>query len=203
MKKVVEHHNMRHTQLYRVWAGIKDRTTEGHKQNTNNYKKLGIKMCDEWRNSFIEFRDWALSNGYKYEKLPNGRNKYTIDRIDTYGDYCPNNCRWITNEEQLNNTTTNKYILYNGKVQTLSQWCKELCLNYNLVNMRLHSGWSVDRAFNESNDKKKYYLYNGELLSKRDIAKMTGLTMTNIENRLHRGWDIKRIIEQPKRTKRG
>lgn len=203
MAKAVEHHNMRYTQLYKVWAGIKDRTTAGHKNNCFNYKRLDIKMCDEWQNSFIAFRDWALSNGYKYEKLPNGKNKYTIDRIDTYGNYCPENCRWITNEEQVNNMTTNKYILFNGKKQTLSQWCRELNLDYNLVNMRLHCGWSVERAFFESNDKKKYYEYKGKLLSKKDIAELTGLTITNIENRLHRGWDIERLIEQPARQKRG
>lgn len=41
------------------------------------YGGRGITVCDEWRNSFEAFRDWALSNGYSDE--------LTIDRIDTNG----------------------------------------------------------------------------------------------------------------------
>lgn len=192
-------HGMRHTQLYKTWAGIKDRTNPNNHNCKNNYKKLGIKMCDEWRNSFEAFKDWALQNGYKEEKLPNGRNKYEIDRIDTYGDYKPSNCRWVTTKEQMNNQTTNKKITYNGKTQNLSQWVDELGLKYSLVESRLFNGWDVERAFTESPDKKSYYEYNGTILTRKQICELTGLTPTNLENRLHRKWSIERIMTQPVR----
>ena len=195
----MERHGMRHTQIYGVWAGTKDRTNPQHKNHKNNYRKLNISMCEEWRNSFLSFYNWAISNGYKEEKLPNGKNKYTIDRIDCYGDYCPENCRWITADEQMNNTTKNKFIEYNGQVKTLSEWCKELGLNYGLVNQRLHSGFDVERAFTESNDRKNYYIYKGERLNIKDISERTGLTITNVWNRINRGWGIDRIMEQPAR----
>lgn len=198
-KTIARTHGMRYTQLYKTWAGIKDRTNPKNHNNKYNYKKLHISMCDEWKNSFEAFRDWALANGYKEEKLPNGRNKYEIDRIDTYGNYEPSNCRWATSKEQMNNQTTNKRITYNGKTQTLSQWCDELKFNYKLVNQRLWSGWNVERAFNESSDKKNYYEYKGKTLNKKQICEITGLTMTNLENRLHRKWDIERIMTQPVR----
>jgi hypothetical protein len=190
-------HGLRYTKLYKVWAWIKGRTNTNSKSCNNNYKKLGIKMCDEWRNNFKTFYDWAIANGYKEEVLPNGKNKWTIDRIDTYGDYTPTNCRWITNKEQMNNQTTNKRITYNNKTQTLAQWCEELDLDYNLVNQRLWAGWSVDRAFTESADKKRYFKYNGMTLTKKDIARITGISVNNVENRIHRGWSIERIMTQP------
>lgn len=190
-------HGLRYTKLYKVWAWIKCRTNPNNKNCINNYKKLGIKMCAEWKNDFKSFYDWAIANGYKEEPLLNGKNKWTIDRIDTYGDYSPTNCRWVTNKQQMNNQTTNKIIIYKDKTQTLAQWCEELNLNYGLVNQRLWSGWSVERAFTESSDRKRYFEYNGMILTKKDIAKITGMSLNNIENRLYRGWSLERIMTQP------
>lgn len=148
-KKFATTHGKKHTKLYKIWEGIKDRTNPNHINCQYNYRKLNIKMCDEWRNDFMSFYNWAIANGYKEEKLPNGRNKYEIDRINTYGNYEPNNCRWITQKEQLNNQTTNKLVTYKGKTQTLAQWKDELGFNYSAVQQRLKRGWDVERAFTQ------------------------------------------------------
>ena len=51
------------------------------------YGGRGIKVCKEWLNDFITFKDWALANGYE-EHL-------TIDRIDNDGNYEALNCQWL------------------------------------------------------------------------------------------------------------
>lgn len=68
-----------------------------------NYGGRGIVMCDEWKNAFKAFYDWAISNGYIEEKTDKGINILTIDRIDVNGNYEPNNCRFVTNDVQAKN----------------------------------------------------------------------------------------------------
>jgi hypothetical protein len=60
-------------------------------------------MCDEWKNDFVSFYEWAIANGYKEEKTPKGVNILTIDRIDNDGIYEPSNCRFVTNAVQAKN----------------------------------------------------------------------------------------------------
>lgn len=74
--------------LYGIWNGIKFRCYNPNSGSYKYYGGRGIKMCDEWRNSFDAFALWATENGYK-EKL-------SIDRIDSDGDYEPSNCQWLT-----------------------------------------------------------------------------------------------------------
>ena len=67
-------------------------------KNDKNYKYYGgrgITVCDEWRNDFVAFYNWAIENSYSDD--------LTIDRINVNGNYEPSNCRWVTMAQQNQN----------------------------------------------------------------------------------------------------
>ena len=72
------------TRLYGVWKGMKSRCYTKSNSDYKHYGARGIKMCDEWRDSYQAFHDWAFANGYDPD-APRGQ--CTIDRIDVNGDY--------------------------------------------------------------------------------------------------------------------
>lgn len=89
-------HNMHKTRLYKIWNNMKQRVCNPNNKDFDSYGGKGIIICDEWKNDFLPFRDWALSNGYQ--------DNLTIDRKDNNGNYGPENCRWTTQEVQSRNT---------------------------------------------------------------------------------------------------
>ena len=133
------HHGKYCTRLYRIYYNIKKRCYNHKDENNYNYYGgRGITMCDEWKNDFMNFYDWAVNNGYK-EGL-------TIDRIDVNGNYEPSNCRWITMKQQGRNKRNNKVYTIKGNARCLSEWCEILGLKYQCVWKRLNRGWSIEKA---------------------------------------------------------
>jgi hypothetical protein len=93
-------HGEAHSRLHTVWIGMKQRCTNPNRFCYEHYGGRGISVCEEWLNSFELFCEWAMANGYKPDAM---RGECTLDRIDTDGNYCPENCRWVTNAEQQRN----------------------------------------------------------------------------------------------------
>lgn len=94
-----KHHQSR-TRLYFVYRNILNRCYNPNVRSYINYGANGVKVCPEWRYNFSAFSRWAFANGYDPD-APYGQ--CTIDRIDVYGDYCPENCRWVDLKVQAQN----------------------------------------------------------------------------------------------------
>ena len=134
-------HGMTRTRLHTEWKSMKARCYNPNNKRFDRYGGRGITVCPEWRESFEAFRDWALANGY--------RDDLTIEREDTNGNYCPENCRWATQKEQQNNRSNNRLITHNGRTQTVTQWQDETGIKEATIRYRLKKGWSVEKALTE------------------------------------------------------
>lgn len=100
LKEANTTHGESKTRLYKIWKGIRRRCFRENDAAYENYGGRGITMCDEWRDDYTVFRDWALENGYDTNAA---HGECTIDRIDTNGNYGPSNCRFISLAEQARN----------------------------------------------------------------------------------------------------
>ena len=83
-------HNSSGSRLLTIFRAMHNRCTNKNRYSYKWYGGKGVRVCEEW-SDFINFKNWALSNGYQ-ENL-------TIDRIDPNKNYEPTNCRWITQSE--------------------------------------------------------------------------------------------------------
>ena len=133
-----EHKILKHgkcnTKLYTTWKNIKQRCYNKNYDRYKDYGARGIQVCDEWKNDFYCFYNWAINNGYQ-ENL-------TIDRIDNNKGYSPDNCRWTDIKTQCNNTRRNVFLTCNNKTQTIAQWGNELNLSVDKISQRHRAGWS-------------------------------------------------------------
>lgn len=100
------YHHLSNTHIYSAWYNMKVRCYYTKQVYYKRYGGRGIKVCDEWKNSFKSFYEWAINNGYK-EGL-------SLDRIDNDGNYEPSNCRWVSMKRQNRNRCNNAILEKDG-----------------------------------------------------------------------------------------
>lgn len=133
--------------LYGVWHGIKDRCNNQNSPQYKWYGGRGIKVCEEWNNDYLAFREWAYSHGYDDSAI---KYQCTIDRLDTNGNYSPDNCAWRTQKQQCNNTRSNHKITYNGETHTIQEWSEITRIRKDTLRRRIVIyGWPIERALTE------------------------------------------------------
>lgn len=134
-------HGESYSQLYKIYRGMIDRCYNSHIKNYHRYGEQGISVCEEWRNSYIAFRDWARQNGYK-EGL--SRRDQSLDRIDSSGNYCPENCRWVNSRTQQKNRAITTLYAFEGEQITASEFADRFNIEKSLVYRQLKRGMSFD-----------------------------------------------------------
>lgn len=134
---LIEQHGLEGTPEYWVYRKMLARCYNPKQRYFNRYGGRGIQVCQRWRDSVVNF---VADMG----RRPN--NTYELDRINNNGDYSPENCRWVTKVDQMNNTSYNRHVTYRGRMQTVAQWARELDVSYVVFHSRIARGWSPERA---------------------------------------------------------
>jgi hypothetical protein len=121
--------------LYRRWSSMKARCHSKTCSKYGRYGARGIQVCDEWRNSFASFEEWAVGNGFQ-ENLQ-------LDRIDNSKGYSPSNCRWVS---CIQNQANRDRSLIFPSGETTAEVAKRLGMAPNSIRERLKRGMSKEQA---------------------------------------------------------
>lgn len=126
------------SRLYCIWLGMRNRCRNKKNKNYSLYGGRGISICSEW-NDYLLFKKWALANGYCSD--------LTLDRINVNGDYEPDNCRWVTQQQQCRNKRDNHLITFDGVTRTMAEWSEITGIPYHTLKSRINRyGFTIDEA---------------------------------------------------------
>ena len=127
----------KYTKLYNAWSHIKRRCYSPNDREYSCYGGRGIKMCDEWKDTYQSFKNWSLSHGFHQTTNPHDM---TIDRIDVNDNYEPSNCRWVNMLIQNHNRTITMKTVFKGKEIPLKELADDYNLKYPTVRARFIAG---------------------------------------------------------------
>lgn len=202
-------HGEHGTRLYKIWSGMKRRCTGIKDAGYKHYGGRGISMCPEWFNKktgYLAFRDWAVENGYE--------DNLTIDRKDVNGNYCPENCKFSTVEEQNSNKRNTKHVVIFGQRYKLKEaHSKFSVVSVATIKLRLRQGWSDEYAVILPSIRHCYFNISGNMQNSEFsvfgeteslsvlVAKYAVVDLSVVRKRINRGWHILYALLLPKLNK--
>lgn len=131
-------HGLINHPLYESWIGMRNRCYYEKHNRFRYYGGKGIKVCDEWKDDFQAFYDWAIQNGWQCGLSP--------DRIKNELNYCPGNIKFSTEQQQSRNRTSNVSLTIDGETKILIEWAEISGIKYGTLRKRLKLGWPPREA---------------------------------------------------------
>lgn len=144
-KKTMQHPSQKYfpyiPNLYAIWSHILGRCHKVGHPRYKDYGARGVRVCNEWRNNYQSFLDWALKSGWQYglqlDKDIKGTGKL----------YCPEYCIWTTAKANCNKKRNNRTFDYYGELLSLTRICEKEDLDYFFVIDRIRkNGDDIYRA---------------------------------------------------------
>jgi hypothetical protein len=129
------------TTEYRIWLSIKRRCSDKKCKDYKNYGKRGIKVCERWDKSFVDF---LADMG----RRPRG---CSIGRLDSRGNYEPGNCKWITPVEiaEKQRRTSIEIEVDGLKFSSLTAACRHFGVPRSRVFFRMNAGIPMEHWFKD------------------------------------------------------
>lgn len=122
--KVIPKHGMSHSRLYNIHRTMLKRCYNTNHDAYPNYGGRGIIVCDEWRdkyNGFINFAKWSFDNGYtEQDKSVSLKDRWSLERKNVNDNYCPDNCIWIPMRLQAANRQDSRMLNICGTIYNSS-----------------------------------------------------------------------------------
>lgn len=126
---------------YRKEKAKQDSTIHGMTGTKIHNKWLSLiareNVCNEWKQNFMNFYDWAMSHGYE--------DNLFLCRIELDKGFNPDNCIWMTKKEYIRKNQSKSYT-YDGKTMTLPEWASLYNLKTKTLEARLNRGKSIEEA---------------------------------------------------------
>lgn len=107
--------------FYTVWKSMISRCRSNKNSSYRYYGGRGIKVSKEWQeySNFMEDMFDEYYNIMKDEDITKRNFIATLDRIDSNGDYCKENCRWVDIKTQIDNRR--QYMYPNSIIKDFSK----------------------------------------------------------------------------------
>lgn len=169
-------HGMSDSRLYRIYYHIVQRCTNPNNARYKDYGGRGISVCEEWLKNKELFFEWSLKNGYS--------DNLTIDRKDVNGDYCPENCRWITNEEQQLNKRNTVTCSVFGKEMVSSVAADSFGIDRKTFLQRVDKGLKDEELIKKPT--RRTVMYNGKKYNLRELSKILNINYNTLQSRANR-----------------
>jgi hypothetical protein len=122
---LAETHGKSRTPVYRVWQSMRNRCENPKDKRYHDYGGRGIRVCERWQKFENFYADMGESMGLQ------------LDRKDNDGNYCPENCRWATRQQQQRNRRTNQLVQINGVTLCVKEWCLGYGINWDSIYVRV------------------------------------------------------------------
>lgn len=143
-----------HSRFYKMWLCMLDRCYNATHKAYKDYGGRGIFVCEEWRNDYWSFYNWAA---------PLWKPELTLDRINNDGEYSSENCKFSTDKEQQNNRRNTVLYTINGITKNFPDWCKDYGMCEQTVRGRMNRlKWDILKSLTTP----KYFSSKDELSRK-------------------------------------
>ena len=181
----------RRSATHLAWTNMIQRCTNDGRSDFGFYGGRGIRVCDNWMNSFVVF---LADMGERPSK------NHSLDRYPNQsGNYEPGNCRWATKDQQMQNTRSTQLIAFDGERMGLNAWARKIGITHSSLQGRLRRNWPLSKALSSgprNEIRNRTAMIDGASVPLSQAAKLSGIKYGTVRARLARGWTTERALNK-------